>query len=129
MLQSPAALGRATALVVSVTTGVLYLILAFRLRSSGAAPEPVIVLAAIGLLTIAAGTAAPYLSVYHMYLALFFVFVPPALYILLMSNVFQFVALGTAGYLLACILVHIDESRADAEETAEAPSSGRSSLR
>lgn len=88
-----------------------------------------IVFAAIGLLTLGAGTAAPYLSVYHMYLALFSVFVPPALYILLMSNVFQFVALGTAGYCLACILVHIDESRADTAKAADAPSSDRSSLR
>jgi hypothetical protein len=127
MRQSLIGLGRTTALLVSVTTGAVYLMLALRLRSSGAAPEPVIVFAAVALLTMGAGTAAPYLSVYHMYLALFFVFVPPALYILLMSNVFQFVALGTAGYLLACIVVHIDESRADAEKTAEAPSSDRSS--
>ena len=127
MLKSATALGRATALVVSLTTGVLYLILALRLRSSGAAPESVIVLASIGLLTIGSGTAAPYLSVYHMYLALFFVFLPPALY-MLMGEVFQFVALGAAGYLLACILVHLDVSGEDVKEITAAPSNPQGSL-
>ena len=125
MLRSATALGRATAWVVSITTGSLYLMLALRLRSSGAAPEPVLIFAAVALFTIGAGTAAAYLSVYHMYLALLFVFLLPALY-MLMGELFQFMALGAAGYLLACILVHIDVSRADANEITQAPSPDRS---
>ena len=115
-------------MVVSVATGTLYLMLALRLRSSGAAPEPAIILAAVALLTVGAGAAAPHLSVYHMYFAFLFVFLPPARS-MLMGEVFQFVALGAAGYLLACILVHIDVTREDVKEITAAVSSDRSSVR
>lgn len=63
-----------------------------------------------------------------MYFAFLFVFLPPARS-MLMGEVFQFVALGAAGYLLACILVHIDVTREDVKEITAAVSSDRSSVR